>query len=113
MRARLTMLGLAALACACPMTAFAAGDHRCDARLTAGQPENGIVGDSNVAMKLAMVYLAAQFGVEAVQDQLPLTVAIRDEVWLVTGTIVDGDPNDLLAIQICQSNGQVLTITGQ
>jgi len=113
MLARLTGLALAAAALAHPGAALAAGDHRCDARLTAGQPVAGIVADSNVAEKLAIIYLSALYGAEAVTDQLPFNVSLRKEVWLVTGTVFGDDPDALLAIQICQSNGQVLTVTGK
>lgn len=84
--------------------------------LAPGTFKYGVVSSPPIAKEAAVVYLQSIFGPTDVPvDRLlsrPLTIQLRNGVWHVATTVPEGALGAQLFVEICQSNGRVLKLTG-
>ena len=85
--------------------------------LAPGSFDYGVVTSAEDAKGAASIYWRAMFAhskvpVEQVLRR-PVTAELRSGVWHVATTVPKGELGIQLFVQICQSNGRVLELTGE
>jgi hypothetical protein len=77
------------------------------------QPPGGLIYNDALARRVAFVYLTSIFGHPLAQGVLPLQARLERGIWYVQGAPAPPDAmGGTLYIQICQSNGRVLSYLG-
>src|SRR5271165_6388240 len=51
------------------------------------KPKSGYVPDSRTAVKIAEAVLIPIYGEKQIQSERPFTAKLKDDVWIVTGTL--------------------------
>jgi hypothetical protein len=85
-------------------------DRRCAeaVNLYGNEPEGGVVSSVGVAEDVAFRYLSAIYPDD--RHIRPMRASLRNGVWTVNGTLPKDWIGGVAGIELCQSNGRVLTI---
>ena len=71
----------------------------------------GVVADKETAIRIAEAILSPVYGEEAIREQRPYQVTLKDGKWTVDGTVAPpGHVGGRFRIIILQSDGRVLEI---
>jgi hypothetical protein len=71
-------------------------------------PVEGVVPDVITAEKIAEVIFARFYGAEEIAREKPFSTSIRDDVWIVKGSLPQGMLGGLAEIHVRKKDGQVL-----
>jgi len=71
---------------------------------------DGVVADKETAIRIAEAILSPVYGEEAIREQRPYQVTVKDGKWTVDGTASPGHVGGRFHIVILQSDGRVLEI---
>jgi hypothetical protein len=71
---------------------------------------DGVVADKETAIRIAEAILSPVYGEEAIREQRPYQVTVKDGKWTVDGTASPGHVGGRFHIAILQSDGRVLEI---
>jgi hypothetical protein len=72
-------------------------------------PKSGVVPDAGTALRIAAAVWIPMFGLNAVEEQKPLTAELRFNVWTVTGSETTAKSEVLYAL-ILQVDGRILSV---
>ena len=64
----------------------------------------------SVAVEIAQTYLSTIYGDGQIKGEMPLKAEVRLGVWHVEGSINPGWDGGVAEIEICKSNGRVLSV---
>lgn len=95
-----------------PGVAAAATDARCASPVKQYQPPKGMVPNKVAAAEISRTYLVTIYGRADIESELPLRASLQRGVWLVqgTGNTAPGSKGGVAMIEICKSNGRVLSV---
>ncbi len=71
---------------------------------------NGFVPDIDYAIKLAEIYLPPIYGQEMISQQLPLHGILKDDRWIISGTVRTGVDDQQIEIVIDRVTGEVHSV---
>lgn len=74
-------------------------------------PPKGFVADAETAAKIAEVILAPIYGIETIARQRPFSAILKNEVWIVSGTLPKGTPGGVARIEISKRDCHILRVT--
>lgn len=87
---------------------FAAAQH-------SYKPDDGYVPDAVTAVKIAEAVLLPLYGQEVVEKEKPFTAALKDGVWIVTGTLhcPEGQRcfGGVAVVEIAKDDGRILRVS--
>jgi len=75
------------------------------------KPEKGYVPDTQTAIKIAEAILAPIYGEENIQNERPFRAALKNGVWIVTGTLPKNVAGGSAVASISKDTGCVLGVT--
>jgi hypothetical protein len=75
------------------------------------KPEKGYVPDAQAAIKIAVAILAPIYGEENIQNERPFRAALKNGVWMVTGTLPKNVTGGSAVASISKDTGCVLGMT--
>jgi hypothetical protein len=83
---------------------------RCADPVQRYQPASGMVASRSVALDIARTYLSTIYGQDQTKSEMPLKAELRMGVWHVEGSLKPGRDGGVAEIEICKSNGRVLSV---
>jgi len=69
-----------------------------------------MVASESVVLDVARIYLSAIYGAGQIKNEMPLKAKIRMGVWHIEGSLKAGFDGGVAEIEICKSNGRVLSV---
>ncbi len=90
--------------------AWAETDTRCTGVVQEYAPSDGMVPSQSVALDIARTYLWTIYGADQMKREMPLKATLRSGVWRVVGTWKGPGFGGNAEIEICRSNGRVLSV---
>jgi len=77
-------------------------------------PKNGFVPDESTAVKIGEAVAIAQYGEEAISQEMPFRARLYGDTWLVIGTLhPQGALGGTAVIKIRKTDGRILFMTHQ
>ena len=77
-------------------------------------PKNGFVPDESTAVKIGEAAAIAQYGEEAISQEMPFRARLYGDTWLVIGTLhPQGALGGTAVIKIRKTDGRILFMTHQ
>ena len=71
---------------------------------------NGFLATSDVALKVAQIYLEPIYGYSRVKNQEPFNVIIKNDFWVIQGTTLKGSIVEPIQIILERSSGRVVSV---
>jgi hypothetical protein len=89
-----------------------AADARCAAPINLYQPRKGVLPSEVAATDVARTYLSTIYGRQQIENESPLTATLHGDVWHIqgTGNSAPGSKGGVAILEICKSNGRVLSV---
>lgn len=79
------------------------------------KPETGYVPDAETAIKIAEAVLIPIYGEKVINEEKPLKAELKDDIWIVTGTLHCPEGRDCLGgvaeIEISKDDGRILRVS--
>lgn len=73
-------------------------------------PKEGLVPDRETAIKIAEVVVSRLYGERTIISQRPYQVREEGDIWLVGGTLKEGDLGSAFAVAISKQTGAILKV---
>ena len=67
--------------------------------------------DAATAIKIAVAVWTPVYGAEQIEREKPYHATLKDEVWLVTGSLPDGVLGGVAIAKIARRDGRIIGIT--
>jgi len=83
-------------------TALASGSYR---------PPNGFVPDKATAIRIAEAVWIPIYGKKQIESERPFHAVLRHGVWIVSGSLPQGQLGGVAGAEISKSDGQILQVT--
>ncbi len=74
------------------------------------EPKNGFVPDSTTAVAIARIVLPKIYGKEQINREEPLVASLRDDFWLVVGTIPTGMKGGVANVKLSKKDGKIISV---
>lgn len=74
-------------------------------------PDDGFVPDQATAVNLAEIILKPIYGEEAIDRQKPFKAILKNNVWIVTGTLPEGLMGGVAIIEISKNDAKVIRVS--
>jgi hypothetical protein len=71
-------------------------------------PKEGLVPDRETAIKIAEVVLFRLYGERDIISQRPYKVTEHGDIWLISGTLKEGDLGSVFGVAISKQTGAIL-----
>lgn len=71
----------------------------------------GPVRDSQSALRIGEQVLVARYGRATIDSQKPLSASLRNDIWLVTGTLPSGTVGGVGEVEISSTDGRILRVS--
>jgi hypothetical protein len=75
------------------------------------RPKEGYVPDGSTATRIAEAVLIPIYGDEQIKSELPLSAKLKDDVWVVTGTLAAGYDGGVAEVRIAKRTGEILAVS--
>ncbi|ENX05695.1 NTF2 fold immunity protein [Acinetobacter courvalinii] len=72
------------------------------------KPEKGFVPNEDIASKIAEVVLIPIYGESNIKKQKPFHVVLKEDVWILEGTLPKGHVGGVFLIKIAKEDGRIL-----
>ncbi|MDD2479403.1 MAG: NTF2 fold immunity protein [Victivallaceae bacterium] len=72
---------------------------------------NGFLASSDTALKVARVYLEPIYGYERIKRQEPFYAIIKNNLWIIQGTVPEGGIVQPIKIILERSSGRVVSVS--
>lgn len=73
-------------------------------------PKDGLVPNSKIAIQIADAILVGVFGENTIKSERPLNAELRDNVWIISGTMPKGRMGGVAYIYIAKRDAKVLRL---
>lgn len=73
-------------------------------------PEQGFVPDQTIAITLAETILKPIYGEENINRQKPFKAVLKNNIWIVTGTLGEGLMGGVAIIEITKKDAKVVRV---
>ena len=75
------------------------------------KPKDGFVPDAATAIKIALAVWEPIYGAGEIAQQKPYRAYLKDEVWIVTGTLPDDMVGGVAYAEIRKKDGCIITVS--
>lgn len=74
-------------------------------------PKDGFVPTAELAIRLAKPILCYIYGEEAIKREMPFSVNLEDDVWIIEGHLEPELKGGVVYMEMCKSTGEILKVT--